>query len=838
MKRSWCLGPLSLLALATSCAGGELDGGGSSAVDPAAPITLTSADATVVVGTSPFSLEVRKPSGEVLLSSIERPGQPFAPVAATHDEPFYAARSLPGWDGYEAGEAPWRHATQARVVTKQLGTLTLAVEGPGVAADVTIQLVGPRVKLRVAAREPDGASSLNKAALSFASPPDERFFGMGERFASSNHRGFSLYSYAEEGGLAGGESASPGQPRPYPNGPSMTYFPVPFFLSTRGYGVHLATTYRTELHFASEGEDAWRAAVNADHLDLTVYVADDPLKTLFNYTEDTGRPVVPSPWAFGLRRRVGVNAKVGDELEHVLMRKKKIPCTGIDDAVHFLPALSQLGREAQLQQWTTELHALGYKAFAYNNPYVASGEPSAAADFAHGEAEGLFIKGPDGKPALTNFISGKLLTLATIDLTNPAAVSWFQDLLRRTLALGYDGWMHDFGEYVPRDAVLFDGRRGDEFHNAFPVLSAKAAHELMEKERPGDYLFFVRSGGAGTQRYTPAVWGGDAEATFDDTQGLPSAVRSGVSLSMSGVPYWGSDMTGFKCLTPDARDKDVFLRWVEVGAVSPIMMEQNACSNPVSPGKTKWSLWRDDETTDVYRKWASLHTRLQPYFLVLAWEASETGAPLMRHPFLVHPREPGAWAVDDAFWLGDALYAAPVVRRARTERTLWLPPGRFIDLDDGVPYSGGEEITVPAPLAKLPLFLAADRLLPLLDASIDTLAPASDPSVVTPDKVADRLDVVVALSPSGEATRTLADGTTLTARRVPDAGNPAGLSEAKADAIADCSSCYLSSKRAGLARAQVTGALSATSDVTFGQVRLMASGPRARRVRWDVTLLE
>src|SRR4029078_4560516 len=143
---------------------------------------------------------------------------------------------------------------------------------------------------------------------------------------------------------------------------------------------------------------------------------------------------------------------------------------------------------------------------------------------------------------------------------------------RRTLALGYDGWMHDFGEYVPRDAVLFDGRRGDEVHDAEPVLSATAAHDLLEKERPGDYLFFVRSGYSGTQKYVPAVWGGDAEATFDKTQALPSTLGAGLNLSMSGVPYWGSDMTGFKCLTPDANDKEVFLRWLEIGAVSPHMM--------------------------------------------------------------------------------------------------------------------------------------------------------------------------------------------------------------------------------------------------------------------------
>ena len=70
-------------------------------------------------------------------------------------------------------------------------------------------------------------------------------------------------------------------------------------------------------------------------------------------------------------------------------------------------------------------------------------------------------------------------------------MAWFQDLLRRTLALGYDGWMHDFGEYVRRPWIFGDGRKGDEVHNIFGVLSAKAAHDLLTKERPNDFLFFV-----------------------------------------------------------------------------------------------------------------------------------------------------------------------------------------------------------------------------------------------------------------------------------------------------------------------------------------------------------
>ncbi|MCC6647344.1 MAG: glycoside hydrolase family 31 protein [Polyangiaceae bacterium] len=827
---------LCALVAASACDDQEA----SQSREPERELEIGGPGARVHVRLSPLSIEVRDGGGRAVLTSAPSDGaDAYGPAAATLDEPTISPQILPGWDGYEAGEQPWRRATSARIVAQTSSSVSLAVEGPGVRVDYDVSVTGARVSLHMTARAADGAPEPNKVAMSFTSPGDEHFLGMGERFASSDHRGLSLYSWAEEGSIGQGESAPPGPKNPYPNGPSMTYFPVPFFLSTRGYGARLATTYRTEHHFASERPDAWRVAANSASLEAVIYVHDDPLLTLDALTADTGRPVVPAPWVFGLRRRVGVDAKVGDTPEHLLMRQKKIACTAVDDAVHFLPALSHLGREAQLAAWTSELHARGYKAMAYNNPYVASNDPSAAADYAYGKSHGLFIKRPDGEPAITFFISGKPLDIATIDLTNPDAVTWFQGLLRRTLELGYDGWMHDFGEYVPRDAVLFDGRRGDEFHNAFPVLSAKAAHDLMERERPGDYLFFVRSGGPGTQAYAPAVWGGDAEATFDETQGLPSALRSGVNLATSGVPYWGSDMTGFKCLTNAPRDKDVFLRWVELGAVSPIMMEQNACANPTASTKpTKWTLWSDEQTTDVYRRWASFHTRLQPYFQVLAATAHERGTPLMRHPFLMHPREPEAALADDTFWLGPALYAAPVVRRAVVERSLWLPPGRYVDLDDGRAYTGGATVTVPAPLEKLPLFLAEGQLLPMLDPTIDTLAPATDPSVVTPARVADRLDVVVALGPGREAKLTLADGTVLSASRVDsDQGNPASLSPSTAAGLGECAGCFVTSTRAGLSRVQVNGALAASSELRLGRLVLSSSGGPARRVRWDVTEL-
>lgn len=855
---SWSSVPALLVAFACSS---DPSPANEPALDDA--ITLTGDGASIRVTLKPFTVTVLDGTGQPVLESLA-PGDDgddetaYGTPAATIDDFTLEPRLLPGWDGYVAGESPWRHASTAHVVERTASSLTLDLSGTDVAARFVATLDGTRARFHFEASRPGTdvpdsgiaptaaelaqAGAFNKTTLAFKSPGDEHFFGLGERYASLDHRGLSLYTWAEEGGLGIGENEPLSSTNPSPNGPSMTYFPVPFALSSAGYGIHLATTYRSEMHFASERADVWRFAVNTTNFDWVVYVNESPLDTLEQFTADTGRPVMPTPWVFGPRRRGGVNATHDGKEEIALLRELDIPMTAIDDAIHFLPANSHAGREDELRAWTTRLHELGYKALCYNNPYVDSTDEAALELFTYGKANDLLVRGPDGEPAITMFISGKLRRLATIDLTIPAGVSWFQQLLTRSLDLGYDGWMHDFGEYIPRDAVLGDGRRGDEVHNEFPVLSAKAAFDLLEKERPGDYLFFVRAGGTGTQAVTPAVWGGDPEATFDETSGLPASLRGGLNLSMSGVPYWGSDMTGFKCMTDDPFDKEIYIRWIQFGAVSPIMMEQNACVNPAREKRTKWTLWSDEETPMLYGRYSRLHTRLFPYFMVLANRAHQKGTPITLHPFLLHPQSEEAWAVDDAFYVGPALYALPVVRRGQTERTSWLPPGRYVDLDDYKAYDGGAVVTIPAPLEKLPLLLVENQILPLLDKSIQTLAPATDPNVVTPASVADRLDVLVALSAGGSAELTLDDGTRLhAARGDAGAGNPGGLELVTADFIADCAECVASGIEGDVERVRINSALAGDSTIDFEDLVLTVESSAAnatpRRVRWDVMRL-
>ncbi|HEY8079505.1 MAG TPA: hypothetical protein VIF62_35485, partial [Labilithrix sp.] len=255
--------------------------------------------------------------------------------------------------------------------------------------------------------------------------------------------------------------------------------------------------------------------------------------------------------------------------------------------------------------------------------------------------------------------------------------------------------------------------------------------------------------------------------------------------------------------------------------------------------QTKWKLWNDDETVTVYGNMARLHTRLAPYWDVLVRQANASGVPMMRHPFLLAPHDPEAWKVDSSYFLGPSLYASPVVHRGDVTKDTWLPPGRYVDLDDLTTYEGGQHVTIPAPLDKLPLLVVDGGIVPMLDTSIMTLAPGTFANVVTPDAVQDRLDVIVALSRGKQATITLADGTVLTATRGMSGGAASGLAPAASpDETQSCmTGCFLATAEGSVDRLRVSSAPAPTFDAMQDDVTFHAQGPAARRYRFDVLRL-
>jgi alpha-glucosidase (family GH31 glycosyl hydrolase) len=829
-------------------------------------VTLTSADAKVVVHVDTFGLEVQNATGQTVLRTLDSllpvasdPSNPYGSLGATHRVmTVKPPLVIEGWDHTVGQDDAWLHGQAVANLVTTATTAAMDVNDPadpGTVLHVTVTLDGAEVVVDATVSRSDAqpvspegvpddfTPGLNTLGASFVLPSDEHFFGFGERFVTVDHRGTSYEVYTEEGGLGRGEGVPPSAVppmNPTPNGPTMTHAPIPFLLSNKGYGLWLESTYRTGFHLGSDAPSAWRMYAVEPHLRYHVLVHALPADTLAHYTQLTGRASLPAPWVFGPRRRVDHGAMAMGLPEEQALRTYKVPTTMIDDATHFLPNASDVGQEDVLSAWCQNLHALGYKSIGYYNAYVSTTVPAAASILAAGRKGGYFLKLEDGTEFDTFMISGGGTTVATVDFTNPAAIPWYQSLLQRALDLGYDGWMLDFGEYVPPEAKFHDGTTGWQTHNAFPAMYQKVVFDYLRQQRGNDFMFFARAGGVGTQTYAPVVWSGDPSASFDDVKGLPANVRAGINAGLSGIPFWGSDISGYTCLNDPPADKEVYLRWAEFGALSTDMHDENACSQAPAGAPPKWTLWSDAETTTVYGQYASLHTRLLPYTYAAAKQAVDTGLPIMRHAILSYPSEAGALAAEFEYFFGPSLYVAPVVRRGQTSRAFWLPPGQWADWWTLGGQTGGGTVTRDAPLDVMPLYQKSGSIVAMLDPSIDTLAPATAPGIVSLDDVQGILDLRTVLDPTAaSAQASLTDGTTLTAKLGAAApALPAGAAMAAETDLPTCALCArIDALPAGALRLRVTAAPATSLTLSAGGVTLSHMAPSPLRARWDVVVL-
>jgi alpha-glucosidase (family GH31 glycosyl hydrolase) len=186
---------------------------------------------------------------------------------------------------------------------------------------------------------------------------------------------------------------------------------------------------------------------------------------------------------------------------------------------------------------------------------------------------------------------------------------------------------------------------------------------------------------------------------------------------MSGWSLWGSDIGGYQESNPSATPADLFRRWTQFGALSPIMqMHRQVGGGHPYP----WSYGAD--ALDNYRTWARLHTALFPYLYSYVHLAAETGVPVLRPPVFVHPEDPALATLDHTFFVGDWLLAAPVLANEATTRTVQLPAGTWFDWFTGEGFEGGAAIEwTSTDLHRMPLFVKAGAIVPMIAEATMTL---------------------------------------------------------------------------------------------------------------------
>jgi len=292
--------------------------------------------------------------------------------------------------------------------------------------------------------------------------------------------------------------------------------------------------------------------------------------------------------------------------------------------------------------------------------------------------------------------------------------------------------MEDFGEYTPLDSVSAGRIRGTRAHNPYATRYHCGAHRAV-RSRNRPIVRFQRSGWTGAARCAQVVWGGDPTSSFG-FDGLSSAVRQSLSIGLSGVGIWGSDIGGFFQLGSNELSPELLKRWVQFGAVSAVMRTQ---ANGVALPPKERPQVIDADQIENWRRYTKLHTQLYPYLVAAQARYERSGMPLMRHLALAYPSDRRATAQETEFMLGPDLLAAPVVQEGARERDVYLPKGRWVDVWRSVRYaerSGGlrlreprtltgrRTVRLPAPLDELPLLARAGAVLPLLPPSVDTLS--------------------------------------------------------------------------------------------------------------------
>ena len=800
---------------------------------------------TVDVTARPFGLVVRDASGDAVLESIPAyqdgadasdPLDAYAALAFTHNEDETIQSPAKGWDYYRGQDGPWQQATEATSIapdgqalvvhlasTDGVHMLTLRIEpsGPGVhiVASVDVPGTDPDTLINRVSfgwkMHGDGASS--------SGLPGDHFLGLGERFFQTDHLGQAMRVWVEDKGLGQGVDVPPGPSNPSPNGDTATYIPIPWTLSPRGFGVLLSTTFRTVFHLGDETASAWRYEAWTSVADSTIFVDPDPKDLLEDLTAVTGRPPAIADWVLAPRRRGDPGSGEWDRL-----RAAHVPTSVIDADTHYFP--NGGGEDHAAQQATTaDLHAKGFKAVAYFCPFVAdSWQPV----FNQLATNGWLVQHADGTPYT---VTDPPYNAAMVDFTNPAAAAWYKAQMQQALADGWDGWMYDFAEYVPTDAVFYNGMGGMEAHNLYPLLYQQIVNELMESQLPGDYLVFARSGYAGptptgyvgTGGLLPMVWAGDESTDFDLADGLPAALTAALNAGLSGIPLWGSDISGYHYIYNPPPDREEYLRWTELGAFSADMHDENNGAGN-EPSSARWQIWDDQETLDTYIKYAGLKTQMLPYVKLAVQEARSFGWPVMRQLFLDHPQDPRTWTIADEYMYGDSLLVAPVVRRGETSRSVYLPEAAYFDFWSGARVAGGD-VTAQATLDEVPVYARVGAIIPMLSPLVETVV-SSPSSVVSEQTMATFL--AADIFAGGQTSVQLDDGTVLSqsaptgpfAPGAPsDASGPIAMAGSAAD-LETCDACAYDDPASNVWSVAVSSGPGQPETIDAGPLTLSISG--------------
>ena len=487
-------------------------------------------------------------------------------------------------------------------------------------------------------------------AASFTLSPNEKIFGCGESFTKLDKRGQKIVLWTDD---ANGVQ-----------NPTM-YKPIPFFMSSNGYGMFMHTTTPITCDFGVSFNSVNTMMIGDDHLDLFIFLGS-PKEILNEYTNITGKSPMPPLWSFGLwMSRITYSSEKQVRDVSAKLIENRIPC----DVIHLDVGWFETDWRTDYKFSTTrfsdpakmisDLKKVGHRISLWQLPYFVPKNRL----FPEIMSKGLYVRDANGDSPYKD---------AILDFSNPATITWYQNQLDTLLKMGVSAIKVDFGEAAPPYGLYHSGKTGFYEHNLYPLRYNKVVADITKKVT-GDNIIWARSAWAGSQRY-PVHWGGDAENT---SNAMLATLHGGLSFGLSGFSFWSHDMGGFVLKTPE----ELYRRWTPFGFLTSHTRSHGA------PPKEPWEYSKS--FLNEYRLSDEMKYKLMPYVYAQAKQCTEKGLPMVRALFVEYPDDPGAWQIEDEYLFGSDILVAPFFQDSVYERDVYLPGGKWINFQSGEVYNKG-----------------------------------------------------------------------------------------------------------------------------------------------------
>jgi alpha-glucosidase (family GH31 glycosyl hydrolase) len=500
---------------------------------------------------------------------------------------------------------------------------------------------------------------------------------------------------------------------------------VPFYLSSKGYGVFVNSSFPNSFSFGADGR--YEIALQGGQLDLFIILGPSFTDMLDRYTQLTGRPRLPPKSFFGLalsdkgndhtskdpsdeawwKRKIGEHCGAGFPIDHIVNDNRWRAGGGQRCLSRFAWDSTRYPDPKEYAAWVKKNGMITTLDF---NRCIA--EQSAGWKTSYNIPDTKAIEFGNSAP----------------DFTRKEVRRWFWNLAwTQSLnpAMKYPGdalWIDEFDEMgkAPVTMTFSNGRTWGEMRNYWFFLIGKAlVQEGWDKKFQGSKRPFVwvRGMTAGAQRFA-TLWSGDIRCTFSD---MESQVVGLQLAGLSGFPFWGHDAGGFYNWDEGTGPTDTLYRqWsMAFGSFTPFW-------KPHGVGPSRWPLDRGSEAQRDAHIYTKLRYELMPYTYTLAHLASQKGIPMARALVIDYSSEPKAWIYDREYMWGPGLLVAPQCSGTDRKIPVWLPEGKWYKYWNDSLLEGGRVINYPAKVGELALFVKAGSIIPMAPFALSTAFQKAD----------------------------------------------------------------------------------------------------------------